>query len=98
MLGALKTGSVAASMATASMMEQAIAEGWGIAIFNGTDNDVWNDLMKGDVPGIAAYALHDTIEKRPEVVQGFVNGLVKAQDYINQHTGMLWHGLQCCHP
>lgn len=87
MLGALKTGSVAATMATASMMEQAVAEGWGIAIFNGTDNAVWNELMKGDVPGIAAYALHDTIEKRPELVQAFVDGMVKAQDYINQHTG-----------
>lgn len=87
MLGALKTGSVAATMATASMMEQAVAEGWGIAIFNGTDNAVWNDLMKGDVPGIAAYALHDTIEKRPQLVQAFVDGMVKAQDYINQHTG-----------
>src|SRR5690606_17188290 len=54
---------------------------------NGTDNAVWNDLMKGDVPGIAAYALHDTIEKRPQLVQAFVDGMVKAQDYINQHTG-----------
>jgi sulfonate transport system substrate-binding protein len=83
MLGALKTGSVAASMATASMMEQAIAEGWGIAIFNGTDEAVWNEYMGGDVPGIAAYTLKDTIDKRPEVVQGFVTGLVKAQNLIN---------------
>lgn len=86
MLGALKTGSIAASMATASMMEQAVAEGWGIPIFNGTQDDVWNEIMKGDVPGIAAYALRDTIEKRPEMVQAFVNGLVKAQDFINANT------------
>lgn len=83
MLGALKTGSVAASMATASMMEQAIQEGWGVAIFNGTDDAVWNEFMGGDVPGIAAYALRETIEKRPELVQAFVTGLVKAQDLIN---------------
>jgi NitT/TauT family transport system substrate-binding protein len=86
MLGALKTGSVAATMATASMMEQAIAEGWGVPIFNGTDDAVWNEFMKGDVPGIAAYALRDTIDKRPEVVQAFVGGLVKAQDFINANT------------
>ncbi|HVR51119.1 MAG TPA: ABC transporter substrate-binding protein [Pseudorhodoferax sp.] len=86
MLGALKTGSVAASMATASMMEQAVAEGWGQPIFNGTDDAVWNEFMKGDVPGIAAYALRETIDKRPEVVQAFVTGLVKAQDFINTST------------
>ena len=83
MLGALKTGSVAATMATASMMEQAIQEGWGKAIFDGTSDSVWNEFMGGDVPGIAAYTLRDTIEKRPEVVQSFVGGLVKAQDLIN---------------
>lgn len=86
MLAALKTGSVAASMATASMMEQAVSEGWGQPIFNGIDTDVWNTYMKGDVPGIAAYALREDIEKRPQDIQAFVNGLVKAQDYINGHT------------
>src|SRR5690606_379888 len=83
MLAALKTGSVAATMATASMMEQAIQEGWGKAIFDGTSDSVWNEFMGGDVPGIAAYTLRDTIDKRPEVVQAFVGGLVKAQDLIN---------------
>lgn len=86
MLGALKTGSVAATMATASMMEQAIQEGWGKAIFDGTSNDVWNEFMGGDVPGIAAYTLRETVDKRPEVVQAFVSGLVKAQDLINTST------------
>ncbi|TEA80043.1 ABC transporter substrate-binding protein [Allopusillimonas ginsengisoli] len=86
MLAALKTGSVAATMATASMMEQAVAEGWGTPIFNGIDSEVWNTYMKGDVPGIAAYALQDDIDKRPQDIQHFVNGLVKAQDFINQHT------------
>lgn len=86
MLGALKTGSVEASMATASMMEQAIAEGWGVAIFDGTSDTVWSELMGGDVPGIAAFTLKETVEKRPEVVQGFVTSLVKAQNLINAST------------
>jgi NitT/TauT family transport system substrate-binding protein len=86
MLAALKTGSVAATMATASMMEQAIQEGWGKAIFDGTSDSVWNEFMGGDVPGIAAYTLRDTIDKRPEVVQAFVGGLVKAQDLINSSS------------
>ncbi len=86
MLGALKTGSVAASMATASMMEQAVREGWGVPIFDATSDAVWNEFMHGDVPGIAAYTLRDTIDNRPEVVQAFVAGLVRAQDLINGST------------
>ncbi|ARP93011.1 ABC transporter substrate-binding protein [Bordetella genomosp. 13] len=86
MLGALKTGSVSASMATMSMMEQAQQEGWGVPIFDATTEASWQEFMGGDVPGIAALTLRDTIEKRPEVVQAFVSGLVKAQDYITAHS------------
>jgi NitT/TauT family transport system substrate-binding protein len=85
MLGALKTGAVAATMATASMMEQAIAEGWGVAIFDGTQTEVWNELMGGDIPGIAAYVLQETIERQPKLVQAFVDAMVKAQNFINTH-------------
>ena len=67
MLGALKTGSVSASMATMSMMEQARQEGWGVPIFDATTESSWNEFMGGDVPGIAALTLQDTIQKRPEL-------------------------------
>ena len=93
MLAALKTGSVNASMATASMMEQAIEEGWAVSIFTATDDAVWSEIMKGDVPGIAAYALRETIDRRPEVVQGFVSALVKAQDLMNTSSPELITGL-----
>ncbi len=86
MLGALKTGSVAASMATMSMMEQARQEGWGVPIFDATTESSWNEFMGGDVPGIAALTLQDTIQKRPETVQAFVTALVKAQDFISGHS------------
>ena len=86
MLGALKTGSVAASMATMSMMEQARQEGWGVPIFDATTETSWNEFMGGDVPGIAALTLQDTIQKRPETVQAFVTGLVKAQNFITAHS------------
>ncbi len=86
MLGALKTGSVAATMATASMMEQAVLEGWGVPIFDASQDAVWNEFIGGDVPGIAAYTLRETIDKRPEFVQAFVSGLVKAQDLINESS------------
>lgn len=86
MMDALKTGKVAASMATESMMAQAISEGWGVPVFDGFQDDAWNGYINGDVSGIAVYALNYAIEKRPQAVQAFVNGLVQAQDYINQHT------------
>lgn len=86
MLGALKTGSVSASMATMSMMEQAKAEGWGVPIFDATTDASWQAFMGGDVPGIAALTLRDTVERRPEVVQAFVSALVKAQDFISTHS------------
>src|SRR5699024_5993946 len=71
MLGALKTGSVTATMATASMMSEAINEGWAVPIFDGLQEDKWNALIGGDVPGIAAYTLQETIDKQPEKIQGF---------------------------
>ncbi|WP_459616399.1 ABC transporter substrate-binding protein [Bordetella sp. 2513F-2] len=83
MLGALKTGSVAASMASMSMMEQAQAEGWGMPLFDATADDAWQSFMGGDVPGIAALTLRQTIDQRPEVVQAFVGALVRAQDDLN---------------
>jgi len=86
MLGALKTGSVAASMASMSMMEQAVAEGWGAPIFDATTDTDWDQFIGGDVPGIAALTLADTIDKHPDVVQAFVTGLVRAQDFITAHS------------
>lgn len=86
MLGALKTGSVSASMASMSMMELAIAEGWGAPIFDATTDADWDKFIGGDVPGIAALTLTDTIEKHPDVVQAFVSGLVRAQDFITEHS------------
>jgi NitT/TauT family transport system substrate-binding protein len=38
------------------------------------------------VPGIAAYALTETIERQPDVVQAFVTGLTRAQDFITAHS------------
>jgi NitT/TauT family transport system substrate-binding protein len=73
-------------MATMSMMEQARQEGWGVPIFDATTESSWNEFMGGDVPGIAALTLQDTIQKRPEVVQAFVTGLVRAQDFISANS------------
>jgi len=86
MLGALKTGSVSASMASMSMMELAVSEGWGAPIFDATTDSDWDAFIGGDVPGIAASTLSETIEKRPEVVQAFVTAMTQAQDFITAES------------
>lgn len=86
MLGALKTGAVSACMATMSMMEEARDEGWGVPIFDATTEASWHEFMGGDVPGIAALTLQETIDQRPEVVQGFVGAMTRAQDFISTHS------------
>ena len=86
MLGALKSGGVAATMASMSMMEQAVAQGWGAPIFDATADADWDDFIGGDVPGIAALTLTETIDKRPEVVQAFVTAMTRAQDFITAHS------------
>ena len=75
-----------AAMASMTMMEQAVAEGWGAPLFDATADADWDALMGGDVPGIAAYTLTDTIERQPDVVQAFVTGLTRAQDFITAHS------------
>ena len=83
MLGALKSKQVAASIATMGMMEQAVQEGWGVPIFDVTDDKAWTEVFGGDVPGLGAYVMEDSITKRPQDIQAFVTAMTKGQDFIN---------------
>jgi NitT/TauT family transport system substrate-binding protein len=83
MLGALKSKQVAASVATMGMMEQAVQEGWGVPIFDVTDDKAWTETFGGDVPGLGAYVMEDSIAKRPQELQAFVTAMTKGQDFIN---------------
>jgi NitT/TauT family transport system substrate-binding protein len=84
MLGAVKSGSIDCCTATFSMLNKAQQEGWGVPLFDITDAKAWSQVFGGDVPGIGVYVLQETIDKRPEQVQAFVTGIVKASDYIAQ--------------
>ena len=46
------------------------------------EEQTWNGVFGGDVPGVGCYALAESVKKRPEVVQAFVNALVKATDIV----------------
>jgi NitT/TauT family transport system substrate-binding protein len=78
MMGAVKSGRVDACMATVAMIDKAVQEGWGRALFDITDDDKWNSVFGGDLPGLSSYVLAKTAKKNPEAVQALVTGLVKA--------------------
>ncbi len=75
--------SVAAAM---QRLSKAKEEGWGVPLFEVTDDASWNANFGGDVPGVGLYVMQDSIDKRPEAVQALVTGIVKASDFIRQTT------------
>ncbi len=82
MMGAVKSGAVDCTTATFGMLEKGQEEGWGVPLFDITNDANWNGLFGGDVNGYGCYVLQETIDKRPEVVQALVTGIVKATDFI----------------
>jgi len=82
MMGAVKTKSVDACMATYAMLEKGKEEGWGVPLYEIVDAAAWEKVFGGPVPGAAAYVLADTIADRPDDVQALVGGLCKGTDFI----------------
>jgi NitT/TauT family transport system substrate-binding protein len=86
MMGAVKSGAVDCCTATFGMLEKAQEEGWGVALFDITNDATWNALFGGDVNGVGCYVLEEMIEKRPEAVQAMVTGIVKATNFIKNSS------------
>lgn len=84
MMGAVKSGAVDCTTATFGMLEKAQEEGWGVPLFDITNDANWKALFGGDVNGYGCYVLQETIDQRPEAVQALVTGLVKATDFISK--------------
>jgi NitT/TauT family transport system substrate-binding protein len=82
MMGAVKSGAVDCTTATFGMLEKAQEEGWGVPLFDITNDANWKSMFGGDVNGYGCYVLQETIDKRPEAVQALVTGIVKATDFI----------------
>lgn len=82
MLGAVKSGAVDSCTATYSMLHKARQEGWGVPLFEVTDDRSWNAAFGGDIPGVGLYVMQETIEQRPDAVQALVTGITKATDFI----------------
>jgi len=79
MLAMLKSKQVAASIATVSMMDAAISEGWGQALFDVTDKDAWDKAFGGTVTGVSCWTLAKTIEGRREDTLAVVEAFKEAQ-------------------
>lgn len=86
MLGALKSGSVDGCMATYSMLNQAQKEGFGVPLFDVSDQKNWESMFGGDIPGVGCYVMQETIDKKPEAVQALVTALVRSTDYVAAST------------
>lgn len=85
MLGAVKSGTVDACMATVSMISAARQEGWGKALFDVTETETWNKVFGGDITGVCCYVLRENLESNREQVQVLVNGIVKGTDFVKTH-------------
>lgn len=86
MLGAVKSKQVDAAIATISMVDAAVQEGWGAPLFDVTDEATWNQVFGGDVPGLGCYVLSESIDKRGPAIQAFVNAMVKGSDWVHANS------------
>src|SRR5262245_14961004 len=84
MLGGLKAGKFDAIMAVPEWQWAAEEEGFGHAIYDVLDEKAWNRVFGGPIPVTVGYALRETIEKSPDLVQGYVNACYRAQQWIRQ--------------
>src|SRR5262245_1642507 len=84
MLGGLKAGKFDAIMAVPEWQWAAEEEGFGHAIFDVQDEKAWNRVFGGPIPVTVGYALKETIEKSPDLVQGYVNANWRAQQWIQR--------------
>ena len=73
MLGGLKAGKFDAIMAVPEWQWATEDEGFGKAIYDVQDEKAWNRVFGGPIPVTVGYVLKETIEKSPDLVQGYVN-------------------------
>ena len=86
MLGSLKTKQIDLLASTGALRTDAEEHGWGKAIFLGSDENIWNEVVGGPVPVNANICLLATIQKQPEKVQAYVTGVHRASQWIKAHT------------
>jgi len=84
MLGGLKAAKFDAIMAVPEWQWAAEEEGFGKAIYDVQDETAWNRVFGGAIPVTVGYTLRETIEKSPDLVQGYVGAIYRAQQWIRR--------------
>jgi NitT/TauT family transport system substrate-binding protein len=84
MLGGLKAGKFDAIMAVPEWQWAAEEEGFGHAVYDVQDEKAWTRVFGGPIPVTVGYALRETVEKSPDLVQGYVNACYRAQQWIHR--------------
>jgi NitT/TauT family transport system substrate-binding protein len=84
MLGGLKAGKFDAIMAVPEWQWATEDEGFGKAIYDVQDEKAWNRVFGGPIPVTVGYTLKETIEKAPDLVQGYVNANWRAQQWMHK--------------
>jgi NitT/TauT family transport system substrate-binding protein len=84
MLGGLKAGKFDAIMAVPEWLWAAEDQGFGKPIYNVLDEKVWNQVFGGPLPVTVGYCLKETVDRSPDVVQGYVTACYRAQRWIQK--------------
>jgi NitT/TauT family transport system substrate-binding protein len=84
MLGGLKAGKFDAIMAVPEWQWATEEEGFGHTIYDVQDEKAWTRVFGGPIPVTVGYALRETVEKSPDLVQGYVNACYRAQQWIHR--------------
>lgn len=84
MLGGLKAGKFDAIMAVPEWQSAAVTEGFGRPVYDILDEKAWNRVFGGPIPVTVGYCLKDTIDRSPDLVQGYVNACYRAQQWIRK--------------
>jgi len=84
MLGGLKAGKFDAIMAVPEWQSAALEERFGSAIYDVADEKAWNRVFGGPIPVTVGYVLKETVERSPDLVQGYVNACYRAQQWIHK--------------
>jgi NitT/TauT family transport system substrate-binding protein len=86
MLGGLKAGKFDAIMAVPEWQWAAEDEGIGRPIYDVQDEKAWNRVFGGPIAVTVGFALRETLEKSPELVQGYVSACYRAQQWMRKAT------------
>jgi NitT/TauT family transport system substrate-binding protein len=86
MLGTLKSKQADVLVSSRSLLDESQEQGWGVLLFDGTDEAIWNKYIGGKVPVTGHFTVQSTIDKDPPKMQAFVTALWRAAQWIKARS------------